>query len=197
MANENGDGVNPGDDVGAKNDGSAKNTEGKTGKQPDGKNAGAGNGGGDDDATGTGEIVFKTKKDFDDTVNTIVSNRLNRERKDAESKAKMSETEKLEFERDAANKRASESDLKDSFIIANSDMPYDKALRMYKYYRNDLEVDGNGKITNLADVQKTMRAEFKELFPAKVKGKSDGGDGGNQKAVGSGMNDWLRQSKAR
>lgn len=180
---ESGNGETPG-----ANDGAGNQTDGKSTAEQAGKKSTDAK----DDSAGDGKIVFDSKKDRDDYVNSIVTARLAREKKTAEETAKLSETQKLEKERDDANKKAAESDLKDNFILANSDMGYATALKMFRYYRNDLDVDSAGKIVNLDDIKKTMRLDFKELFPARVKGKSDGGNGGNKAPASASMDSFLR-----
>ena len=195
MANENANGENPGADDGAGNQTGGKNTGGGA---PTGNTAKKETQT-DDDAGAAGQVVFKSKAEYDAEVNRIVSNRLERDRKKIADDAKLTETQRLEKERDEANQRVAEADLKDSFIVANSDLSYANALKMFRYYRSELDVDDKGKITNLADIQKQMKQDFKPLFPAgKPTGKGDGaaGAGAGKAATGSGglgMDEWLKR----
>lgn len=162
----------------------------------------AGNSGGNNDndnsdgegKTKTKQIVFQSQAELD----ALITKRIARATKDAQEKAKLTETERLERERDDARAEVIERDLRDSFVDETGIEPA-KARRYFRMYRDDIETDDKGKALNLKDVIATLKKEFPAEFgnpksgPGKGKGDGAPGNGGDGKAVGGDMNAALRQ----
>jgi hypothetical protein len=131
-------------------------------------------------------------------IDRIVQGRVNRATKDAADKAQLSKEQLLERERDDALKLVRDRDLKDAFI-ETAGIDYAKSSRLFKMYKDDIEVDKDGKPTNLKDVIGQMKKDFPEYFTAKkVEGSGDGGKGtGGDGKPGGSMNDFLRQASGR
>lgn len=147
------------------------------------------------DKSKAGQVVFASQADVD----KMIQKRVERATKKLADDAKLSETERLEKERDDALALVRERDLKDDFINA-SGLDSAKATRLFKMYRDDFDVDDkSGKVTNMKDVLKTAKSDWPELFKV-VTGKGDGGGGsgdGSGKAVDGDMNSALRKMAGR
>lgn len=147
-----------------------------------------------DDKSKAGQIVFKSQADLD----KIIQKRVDRALKKSEDEAKLSKEQLLEKERDDAKAEVRERDLKDDFELA-SGLEKAKATRLFKMYRDDMDVDDKGKVTNMKDVVKQAKADFPEMFQT-VKGKGDGGGGsgdGSGKVADGDMNSTLRKMAGR
>jgi hypothetical protein len=176
------------------NDAADKSTDDATGKKA-GDNQNDDNGG----QTGGGEKPAKEGKTYtDDEINEIVQRRLKRATKDADEKAQLSKEQLLEKERDDARNELRISNARDSFITKTG-IPYAKASRLFKMYSGELEFDDAGKVENMADVLKTVKAEWPEYFKNTPDGSADLGDGNGDsgKKTAGGMNDILRGWKTR
>lgn len=140
----------------------------------------------------------KPKLYDEDEVNEIVQRRLKREKKDADEKAQLSKEDLLKRERDDARKEVRVSNARDSFITA-SKLDYAQASKLFRMYKDEIEFDDDGKATNLADVVKTAKSEWPELFKPGKPGGGDLGDGNGDdgKPAGGGMNDRLRKATGR
>jgi hypothetical protein len=148
----------------------------------------------DDDDGKAGQVVFKSQKELDD----LIARRINRATKDANDKAKLTETQRLEKERDDALQLVRDRDLKDEFI-SQLGIAHGPASRLYKAYKDDIDIDDKGKPANLGDVIKQAKADWPALF-RKVDGKGDGsqGSGGSDgKAITGDMNSALRKMAGR
>lgn len=188
-------GANGGEKTAGKNTGNADldNKRGKAGESVEDADEidDAGTGG-----DGKGKETPKGKFMTDDDINAIVQRRLDRASKKAEDDAKLTETQRLEKDRDDAIHKVRVSDARDEFIVA-SKIDYGKASRLFKTISGDLEFDDKGKVTNLADVIKTVKADWPEFFKPENPGKGDlsEGNGDKGKATGSGMNDLIRRGR--
>lgn len=183
MANE--DGSNPGEDTDATKKG-GKGDDANADKNAEGKKTDS------EQETTAGQVVFKSQKEVDD----MIARRVARATKEATENAKLSETELLKRERDEALKLVRDRDQKDDFIT-QSGLEYGKAARLFKMYRDDLEVDDAGKVTNMKDVIASVKKDFPEYFK-KVQGKADGSDGSDgTKAPAGDMNSVLRKMAGR
>lgn len=148
----------------------------------------------DDDSEGE---TPKGKFYSDEDLNKIIQNRIARATKDSEAKAKLTETQRLEKERDDALNLVKERDLKDDFVNGLK-IDAGKAGRLFKMYRDEINTDDNGKATNMADVVKSVKVEFPEYFKPQ-RGKGDGAEGGGDKGktAGGDMNDFIRRATGR
>lgn len=184
------DGTTPGADDGANKSGTgdaAQNADDKSGKVKAGDEAGE----------NAGQVVFKSQKELDD----LIARRVNRATKDVADKAKLSETERLQKERDDALKLVADRDLKDAFI-SESGLSHAIASRQFNAYKDDIEVDEKGKPTNMKDVVKQLKADLPQLFKPNIGGKADGGAGSGAgandgKPAGDDMNANLRRMAGR
>lgn len=100
---------------------------------------------------------------------------------DAEAKAKLSDDERLQQERDEARAALRERDARDSVIADAGKAGVKNANLFYNAYKSQLEIDDKGKITNLDDILKSAKAESPELFNVAPTpgGSADGGEGNN------------------
>lgn len=147
----------------------------------------------DKDDEKSGAITFKSQKELDD----MIARRVSRATKKAEDDAKLSKEQLLEKERDEAKREVLERDLRDDFV-EQTGLPIGPGRRLFKMYRDDLDIDDKGKAGNMADVVKQAKKDFPEAFKAvaddtsKRKPKGDGGEGSDGK-VGGDMNSALRK----
>lgn len=104
---------------------------------------------------------------------------LQKKADDAEAKAKLSEDERTKAELADARKQLAERDQRDAAKEAAEKAGVKNAKLFYNAYRSEFETDDKGKITNLAEVLETAKAESPELFTtaAQPKGSADGGTG--------------------
>lgn len=186
MADEK-DGSKPGGDGDAK-DKAGQNTDAKTGNNSQKKDDKT------EDKSGDNKQTAKTFTQ--DELDAIVEKRLSRERAKDKANAELTETERLKKERDDALGKAAESEIKDRFITG-SKIEYAHASKLFKYYRDDIETDDKGKITNLTEILKTAKEDFPAFFPAKVAGKADGGGGSGEGKTTGDMNSMIRRRAGR
>jgi hypothetical protein len=181
------------------------NDDSKAGKNTDDANRNQRGKAGDDandddgqDGTGEGGKKKAGKVMTDDEINEIVQRRLKRATKDAEEKAQLSKEELLQRERDDARNELRVSNARDAFITATK-IDYGKASRLFRMYKDEIEFDDNGKPTNLADVIKTAKSEWSDLFKPEKPGAGDLGDGNDDdgKSTSGGMNQRLRNATGR
>jgi hypothetical protein len=184
---ENEDGTNPGDDVDATNDGKGGNGDAdKAGKGNDDK--------GDKGGNKAGQIVFNSQKDVDD----MIARRVARAVKDKDDAAKLTNEQRLEKERDDALSLVRERDIRDDFV-AKTGLAAGPAQRLFRAFRDDLDIDDKGKATNIEAVIKDAKKEFPNLWKpggGKVEGGGDGDKGGGGKTGGD-MNNALRRMAGR
>lgn len=116
----------------------------------------------------------KAQKDWDKKV------------KDAEEKAKLTESERLKAERDDALKQLRERDTRDSVIAEAEKAGVKNPKLFYNAYKSEFETDDKNKITNLKDVLESAKTESPELFTAAPtpQGSADGGEGNNSNPGG-------------
>lgn len=191
--------LNDADNAGA--DDSAENQSGEGENGDAAGKAGDKSKGGTDDADAgddAGKVVFGSQKEVDD----MVKRRVDRALKTKADEAKLTDTQRLEKERDDALALVRDRDLKDSFI-SKSGLDFAKGSRIFAMYKGDIEIDDAGKALNLDAVLKTAKAEFPDLFTGKPgekrKGNGDGGSGNGDdgKAAGNDMNTMLRRATGR
>lgn len=189
-------------------DDSAQTKSGKDDANAGGKNAGSDKGKGqrsgtdddDDDSDAAGKpkpITFSSQEELD----RLIKKRVDRATKDANDKAQLSKEQLLEKERDDALALVRDRDLKDDFNAAATTAGLDasKSSKIFKMYRDDIDLDDKGRPTNLKDVVKAIKTDFPELFKPPVKGGGDGGQGNGSdgKAVDGDMNATLRNMARR
>ncbi len=183
------------DDSGTKSGTTDADAGGKSaGSKSKGKDAAA-----DDDEDGEdADKSTEAKKSYTQSeLDAIVQRRLDRATKKLTDDAKLTETQRLEKERDDALALVRERDLKDDFVTASGLSDASKAARLFRMYRDDMDVDDKGKVTNMKDVVKTAKADFPELFKV-VNGKADaGGDAAGSGGSVSDMNRQLRKMSGR
>lgn len=190
---DNDNGVTPGADAGAENEG-GKGGNGNADQKPgnESKKGGKGDDAGADEPAGL--VTFKSQADLD----AVIKRRVDRALKDEKAKAELSETDRLKKDAEDARAEVKERDLRDDFV-AKSGLTVSAGQRLFKMFRDDLDVDDNGKATNLDAVLKDAKKEFPTLFgKAGVidAGKGDGA-AGNDKAAGGDMNSALRRMAGR
>jgi DNA polymerase III delta prime subunit len=121
-----------------------------------------------------------------DELNTIIQKRLEKAERDwqkkitdAEAKAKLSEDERTKAELKEARDQLAERDRRDTVKEAAKNAGVKNARLFYNAYKDDLETDAKGKITNLKEILETAKIESPELFTeqAKPAGSADGGTG--------------------
>lgn len=105
---------------------------------------------------------------------------------DADAKAKLTEDERLKAERDEALSKLRERDTRDSVVESAEKAGVKNPKLFYNAYKDELEFDDKGKITNLKEVLESAKTESPELFtPAKrADGSADGGEGNGNPAGG-------------
>lgn len=99
--------------------------------------------------------------------------------KDAEDRAELSETERAQAERDDALQKLRMRDTRDAVIEAATAAGIKNPKLFYNAYQSDIETDDKGKITNLKDVLAVAKTESPELFASALtpEGSADGGTG--------------------
>lgn len=201
----NADGHTPGDNGGADNtagqggnDDASRNASGngnggKDGTGKDGKGSGNDKSGGGDAA---GKIVFESQADLD----ALIQRRIARATKKLEDDAKLTAEEKLQKERDEALALVRERDMRDEFV-AKADVSPAVAQRIFKAYRDEIEVNDVGKATNLDEILKMAKKEMPQVFAKHSGIKPGGGDGGSgtggDGTTGGDMNSALRRMAGR
>lgn len=192
MANK--DGSQPGADGGAKQD------AGKSGDAADDKTAVKKSNSGDAETDDELDPLDVPRQMTQRQIDAIVEKRLSRATKEAKEKAELSKEQLLEKERDEALKKANLADTRDNFIAAiGDDVSYAKASKFFRMYADDIETDDKGKITNLKDVMKTIRADWPGEFKKTPDGGADlgGGNGDRDKPAGVNMNQAIRKKFGR
>lgn len=107
--------------------------------------------------------------------------------KAAEAKAKLSEDERLKTERDEALAQLRMRDTREA-VTAEAEKAGVKNPRLfYNAYKEDLETDDKGKITNLKDVLDAAKTESPELFGTPAPTPEGGADAGEGKQTPSGL----------
>ena len=111
--------------------------------------------------------IAKAQKDWEKKV------------KDAETRAKLTEDERLKAERDDALANLRERDTRDAVIEEAGKSGVKNPRLFYNAYKSELETDQSGKITNLKAVLESAKTESPELFTAAPQpgGSADGGEG--------------------
>jgi hypothetical protein len=122
-----------------------------------------------------------------DELNSIIQKRLDKAERDwqkkvtdAEAKAKLSEDERTKAELADTRAQLAERDLRDTVKEAAEKAGVKNPRLFYNAYKDDLETDSKGKITNLKDVLEAAKTESPELFgtaPAPPAGSADAGAG--------------------
>lgn len=110
-----------------------------------------------------------------------------RQVKDAEAKAKLSEDERMKADLDETRRQLAERDTRDAVIEMASDAGVKNPKLFYQAYKSEFERDEKtGKITNFKDVLESAKSESPELFEAvkQNNGSADGGEGKGQPATG-------------
>lgn len=185
MPEEPNGGTTPGADADATKTGGETET-GKTVTNPDNKTK-------TDDQPIIDPKMPKTQAELD----AMFERRLSRHKKETEAAAKLTETQRLEKERDDALSQVNQANARDAFITT-SKLPYEKASRLYKIVKDEIDLDDKGKPTNIAAVLKDAKTDWPEFFPPAVKGKGDGGGGnggGDDKTGGQGMDSFIRHGR--
>lgn len=126
-----------------------------------------------------------TAKTFtQEQLDLIIQKRLEKAEKDwkkkavdAEAKSKLSEDERTRAELAETKAQLAERDRRDSVLEAATKAGVKNAKLFYQAYKDDLETDDKGKVTNLKDVLEAAKSESPELFTAAVQGSADGGAG--------------------
>ena len=194
MPNNDGEnGLNPGgdDDANKQSDKGGKPAGDKGNKDKGGKgkdDAGDDDDDSDDDSKGEVKKSY-TQKQIDDMINKRVARATQKLKDDAE----LSETDRLKKEAADARAEVRERDLKDEFETI-SGLDKAKSNRLFKMFRDDMDVDDKGKWTNKKEVMKMAKDEWPELF-SKLSGKGDGGNGGgnnSEKPLNGDMNSAIR-----
>jgi colicin import membrane protein len=128
-----------------------------------------------------------------DELNSIIQKRLDKAERDwqkkmtdAEAKAKLSEDERTKAELEETRAQLAERDRRDVVKEAAEKAGVKNPRLFYNAYKDDLETDAKGKITNLKEVLESAKAESPELFTeqAKPAGSADGGTGKDTTAAG-------------
>jgi hypothetical protein len=104
--------------------------------------------------------------------------------KDAEDKAKLSEDERTKAELADAKAQLAERDRRDTVKEAAEKAGIKNGKLFYNAYKDELETDDKGKITNLTEVLEAAKAEAPELFGTPQKpspGSADAGAGNDGK----------------
>lgn len=135
------------------------------------------------------ETESKTEKTFTQAdINRIVK----RETEKVLKNAKLSDDERTKAELADLKAELAARNAKDVFteIAAKANVKNTNAL--YRLYKDDLEFDDKGKITNADEILKTAKSEMPELFQTSgknvdAKAKDDG-----SKTFGNSMNDLIR-----
>jgi tRNA uridine 5-carbamoylmethylation protein Kti12 len=96
---------------------------------------------------------------------------------EAEQRAKLSEDERTKAELQDAKTQLAERDKRDAAIDQAQKAGVKNARLFYNAYKNDLETDAKGVITNFQDVLAAAKAESPELFITAAQGSADGGEG--------------------
>lgn len=96
---------------------------------------------------------------------------------DAEAKSKLADDERTKLELKEAKDQLAERDRRDSAIDGATKAGVKNAKLFYNAYKNDLETDDKGVITNLKEILEAAKAESPELFVTPVQGSADGGAG--------------------
>jgi hypothetical protein len=141
------------------------------------------------------QVVFESQA----AVDRMIQKRIERATKDAEDNAKLSKEQLLAKERDDALAAVRTSDARDAFISQSKIPDYSKASKLFRMYASDLEFDDKGKVTNMADVIKSAKADWPEVFGKVAPGSGDlhGGKREGDKPAGSDMNSVLRRATGR
>lgn len=172
-------------------------TENEGGQQNEGGNEGQ-NASSRDNNNNSNENGFehdnlpRTQADLD----KLIDKRLERQKKQFEADAKLSDDEKKERELAEAKAKNAEADLRHEFVM-KSGLDYQAGSRMFELYKSEIETDDKGKGTNFSDVIKKAQKEFPEKFPKKLEGNGDGGKGGKGGKSGEGNANMSMNEKIR
>ena len=113
----------------------------------------------------------ETKTFTQEDVNRLIA----KERKSAETKAKMTEDERLKAENEELKGSLRIRDAKDDFQAAIGKTAKSANL-LFSAAQNLFEFSATGKVTNMADVIKQLKADYPEQFEVNS-GSADGGTG--------------------
>jgi hypothetical protein len=116
----------------------------------------------------------------------------------AQADATKTETERLTGQINELKAQILERDTRDTVIKAVQDKKFlaRNPQAVYRLVKDELDVDKEGKITNLNDVLTQAKADYPELFGPKPSGSANGGEGAHQKPQFD-MNTAIRQSAGR
>jgi hypothetical protein len=116
----------------------------------------------------------------------------------AQADATKTETERLTGQINELKAQILERDTRDAVIRAAQDKKFlaRNPQAVYRLVKDELDVDKDGKVTNLPDVLTQAKADYPELFGPKPSGSANGGEGSNQKPQFD-MNTAIRQSAGR
>lgn len=137
--------------------------------------------------------AFDSKEDYNDHINKIVKARLAREKNKTDDSDDNGDAKKAETENRSDNSKAF-----NSFMSGLGDISYSKGIKLWRMYKDDLELDENDKPLNFTEVLKEIKKEFPDWFKAKVSGDADAGKGNN--SVGNDaadMNSLIRKKAGR
>ncbi len=111
----------------------------------------------------------KAQKDWDKQV------------KDAEAKAKLSEEERTKAEMAELRNQIRERDARDAVRTEAARLNVKNPQMVYRLVKDELEFSDDGKVSNLKDVIDSAKLEFPEIFDNKPTETIDGGrkDNGN------------------
>jgi hypothetical protein len=134
-----------------------------------GQQQGQGSGTSNDGKQGEGAASGKTFTQ--EQLNEIIQRRLDKAEKDwqkkvkdAEDKAKLSDDERTKAELTETRNQLAERDRRDLVKEAAEKAGVKNPRLFYNAYKDDLETDDKGKITNLKDVLEAAKTESPELF---------------------------------